>query len=100
MEKPHLYLDKKTFDNEKDGYFLGMDNEIPYLLCYNDEQLIRLTRINKFLKFETKQFKVKLNSDNLRIVDVDIKEKLNFEIDLQFAAKMNLILQGAVSFHG
>lgn len=100
LDKPHLYLDKEAFDNNKDGYFLGMENEVHYLLGYNEKRLNKLTIINDILKFETNQVVVKLKSDNLRIVDVEVKEKLNFEMDLQFLAEMNLILQGAVSFYG
>lgn len=100
LDKPHLYLDKEAFDNEQDGFFLDMGNEVHYLLGYNEKQLHKLTIIRDILKFETNQVVVKLKSDNLRIVDVEVKEKLNFEIDLQFLAEMNLILQGAVSFYG
>lgn len=100
IDKPHLYLDKEAFDNEQDGFFLDIENEVHYLLGYNEKQLHKLTIISDILKFETNQVVVKLKSDNLRIVDVEVKEKLNFEIDLQFLAEMNLILQGAVSFYG
>lgn len=100
LDKPHLYLDKKTFDNEKDGYYLDMDNENPVLLCNRENQTYRFTKLDDFLQFETEEFIIKLKSDTLRIVDVEIKEKTNFEVDLQIAAEMHLILQGAISFYG
>ncbi len=100
LEKPHLYLDRKTFDNEKDGYFLDMKNEIPVLLCYRENQIYSFIRMNEFFQFETDNFTLKLKSESFEIVDVEVKEKINFEVDLEIAAEMQIILQGALSFYG
>jgi putative selenate reductase len=38
QEKPHLYLNKNTFDNQKDGHILDNENGNNILLCYRDNK--------------------------------------------------------------
>ncbi len=41
---------------------------------------------------------IKLKNNDLRIMDVQVKEKTNSELDLKIAAKMSFILKGANAF--
>jgi len=98
LEKPHLYLEKETFDREKDGYFLDADNNAPVLLAYRNNQQYRLTDMNDYKLYETDYCIFKLESATLRIIETEIKEKTNFKEDLSMAAEMSIIMQGAISF--
>lgn len=100
LDKLHLYLDKEAFENEKDGYFLDVESEAPVLLCYRDKQQYSLTHFSELTLFKTGQLIAKLDNDTLRVIDIEVREKINFEEDLTIAAEMNLIMQGAVSFNG
>ncbi len=100
LEKPHLYLNRETFDKEKDGYYLDQAGELASLVGYNNQEQYRLTSHPKHLVFESKYIKAILNQITLQIEDVDVKERTNFEEDLQIAAEMRIIMKGAVSFFG
>ncbi len=98
LEKPHLYLEKETFEREKDGYFFDTDNNAPVLLGYRNNQQYRLTDLNDYKLYETDYCIFKLESTTLRIIETEIKEKTNFNEDLSMAAEMSIIIQGAISF--
>ena len=100
LEKPHLYLNRESFEKEKDGYFLIEEVESSSLLHFHDNHLYSLIDQGDFLIFENDNYKIKLDSNTMQIQDFEVKEKSNFEVDLTIAAEMNLILKGAVSFYG
>ena len=98
LDKPHLYLDKETFEKEKDGYYLDIGNEVPALICYQNKQHYKLTKWSDFSFFESDHYILKLDNDTLRIMDIEVKENLNFKLDLTIAAEMTLIMRGAINF--
>ncbi|MBC8321646.1 MAG: putative selenate reductase subunit YgfK [Bacteroidetes bacterium] len=100
LDKPHLYLVRKEFEKNKDGYFLDVDIEITELLYYQNDRLFRYYNLNDYSVLETDLYTLKANRTTLRFFEIDLKEKINFEEDLTIAAEMSLILQGAVSFYG
>ncbi|MCF6172131.1 MAG: 4Fe-4S dicluster domain-containing protein, partial [Bacteroidales bacterium] len=99
LEKPHLYLDKSVFEQEKDGYFLEVENENATLLFYQKNQKFHLSIQPEFIVFESKFFKAELESSTLLLLKLEVKEKTKFEADLTIAAGMKIILQGALDFY-
>ena len=98
LDKPHLYMDKEIFEKERDGYFLSTEDEAPFLLCYHNKQRYKLTKWNDFSFLESDHYILKLDNNTLRITDVEVKENLNFKLDLTIAAEMSLIMRGAINF--
>ena len=100
LDKPHLYLNKESFEKEKDGYYLDQQNEFYSLFAYHNNHKYQMTILSDKIIFNSINFKATLNSNTLQIEDIEIKEKTNFDEDLQIAAEMRLIFQGAISFYG
>ncbi|MFK5856245.1 MAG: putative selenate reductase subunit YgfK [Bacteroidota bacterium] len=100
LDKPHLYLNKDTWEKDKDGCFLKTENDKSTLLCFRDKKQYSLTKHNDFTLFKSENFILKLENDGLKIIDVEILDTTNFKSDLTIAAEMSLILRGAVSFYG
>ncbi len=100
MEKPHLYLNKETFESEKDGYYLDQQNKFSSLFAYHNKLKYQMTILSDKILFNNINFKATLNYNTLQIEQIEIKEKTNFDEDLQIAAEMRLIFKGAISFYG
>jgi len=100
LEKPHLYFNKSMFEQEKDGYFLDVENGNTTLLFYQKNQQYHLRLLPEFTVFESDFFKAKLEPSTLRIVHLEVKEKTKFEADLTIAAEMSIIMKGALDFYG
>jgi len=99
-DKPHLYLNKDSFENEKDGYFLDKVKGVNTLLCYHDNKLISLASHQDFLAYYNDDYALKLEKDTLKIIDVEINSTSNFEENMEHAATMKIILTGAISYFG
>jgi len=82
-DKPHLYLTKETFLEEKDGYFFEKTdiNESRILFAGNAHRSA-LTEYEDQLIFETGNTKISLNKKTLRIREIETDKNGNFEIDL------------------
>ncbi len=100
LEKPHLYLNKETFESEKDGYYLDQQNKFSSLFAYHNKLKYQMTILSDKILFNNINFKATLNYNTLQIEQIEIKEKTNFDEDLQIAAEMRLIFKGAISFYG
>ena len=100
IEKPHLYLNQESFENEKDGYYLDQKDENSSLFSYRDNNKYQLTILSDKIIFNTINFNSELNSKTLQIENIEVEEKTNFEEDFQIAAEMRLVLIGALSFYG
>jgi putative selenate reductase len=98
LEKPHLYLVKEIFEQEKDGYFIDSIDERTVIQHYFKKQLFKLEVSNQFTFFSTSHCMIKLKNNDLRIIDIKVNKKTNSEIDLKIAAKMSIILKGANAF--
>lgn len=99
MEKPHLYLTKQSFENNKDGCYLENKNDNNILLFYQNKKQCKLSVNNGLMTFESNELKVKFNEESLQINDIILKEKTKFEEDLLMVAQMYFIMQGAISFY-
>lgn len=100
LDKPHLYLDKEAFEKDRDGCFLDTENGTYVLVCYRDKQKYSLVVFNDFTLFKSENCILKLENGTLRIIDVEVTKKTNFEENSYMAAEMNLIMKGAVGFYG
>jgi putative selenate reductase len=100
QDKPHLYLNKNTFENEKDGYFLDNEKGNNILLCYRDNKKYSLTVLHNETLFKCDEYIAKLENETLKIIDIETMWKTDFEAKLSIAAEMRLIIKGAVSFFG
>lgn len=100
QNKPHLYLNKNTFDEEQDGYFLDLTNGTKTLYCKKGGQLSSIGWETNCFVYETAEIKVILSIETFEIMEITSIKKDNFEIDLKDAAEMSIIMQGAVSFYG
>ena len=99
MDKPHLYLVKEEFNKNNDGFFLDNSNENQTLLYNLNNQQYKLTQLEDSYIFETNKYIIQLDKNNLRILKIEVEEKSNFEVNLQIAAEMRLIMKGAISFY-
>ncbi|MCF6171830.1 MAG: putative selenate reductase subunit YgfK [Bacteroidales bacterium] len=100
LEKPHLYLNRKMFGEEKDGCFLETGNGSPVLLFYENDEKSRLSLHGENVVFENSKIKLELDISSFRIKNVEVKEKSKFEVDLKSVAGMFLVMQGALDFLG
>ncbi|NPD44306.1 MULTISPECIES: putative selenate reductase subunit YgfK [unclassified Lentimicrobium] len=97
QEKPHLYLTIEEFEKEKEGCYLNTEGGITELLFYKEQNKYNLRYKEGSLEFETQNYRLTLDK-NIQPIEIKIKEKTNFEIDLSIAAQMSLLLQGAKDF--
>ena len=97
-DKPHLYLDRESFEKEKDACFLETENEVPVLVRYYKNQAYKLSIQSNFTRFETRHAILMLDINDMRIADYEMKDATDFELDLTIAAEMSIILKGANAF--
>lgn len=96
-EKPHLYLTFEEFEKEKDGCYLNAEAGLTELHFYKAQNKYSLIYQEESLQFETQNYRLTLDK-NIQPIEIEIKEKTNFEIDLSIAAQMSLLLEGAKDF--
>ena len=99
-EKPHLYLNKQAFENDKEGYYFEGKNKLPKLLFKNDGHISSLVLQNGNYIFETENSNVILEKETFKIKDVVCAEKGSFETTLETAVEMSVVLKGAMTFFG
>ncbi len=87
LEKPHLFFSKTYFESENNGFYF--DKEI--LLGKVDGRISTLKKTEKGFTFQNDQIVLELRND-MRIENFKLLNKNNFEIDLQFAIQMKIIL--------
>ncbi|MCK5838762.1 MAG: FAD-dependent oxidoreductase, partial [Bacteroidales bacterium] len=97
-DKPHLYLSKDAYNADDEGYYL--ENKEDELILYqkSKERKSMLTLNNDMLSYSADGFLVTLNPSTLRIINFENRGKSGREINLQNAAEMSIVLQGAKSF--
>ncbi|NQU35490.1 MAG: putative selenate reductase subunit YgfK [Bacteroidetes bacterium] len=100
IEKPHLYLIKKEFEKNRDGYFLDVENEYPQLFHYHNDKPYVIHISDEKLFYSSSYFTIKLNYNTLKYIDIEVDENTNFELDMAIIAQLKIILQGALSFYG
>ena len=91
-EKPHLYLDKNYFEQQRDGYYFDSENNT--LLAKESGFDFSLTENDEFYNYKSDNFTAKLNKSDLKIVGYTGVENES----LKKAAEMAVIFEGAVNF--
>jgi len=93
-EKPHLYLNKTTFETERDGYYYDEKNQT--LSAKESGFDFSLTEKEVFYLYQSDNFMAKLNKKTFEIQEYTGIE--NETYDLLKAAEMSIILKGAKNF--
>ena len=96
--KPHLYLNKHDFLCEKDGFYFHQNDKTYSLLGFYHEKLYELAFTENSLLFKGEAFSITLSKENLRIENYHCNPDTNAEFNLQFAAEMKIIAEGAMDF--
>ena len=94
-EKPHLFLNKKSFEISDEGYYFDDSGNEIKIVNKTKGQISSLTKEENYFIFQINKNKIKLDLKTLRIINHNIKENDNFEIELTKAAEMSVIMQGA-----
>ncbi len=97
--KPHLYLNRKSFDQDKDGYYLNPSEERDIIYFKKGTHSSMLARLEDHFLYKADDIVMKLALNSYEVLDISTIKKDNFEIDLQEAVEMNIIMQGAKSFY-
>lgn len=95
LEKPHLFLNRDYFENEIDGFFLGENK----LLGKFEGKLFSFEEFENEFCFQTEQIELNLNKD-LSIENYTILKEEDFELDLDIAVQMKIILHGVHNLTG
>lgn len=93
IEKPHLYIDKSYFEQQKDGYYFDLQNNM--LLAKDNENVFYFSEKNEYFEFKSSKFSAILEKQNFRIINYTGKENKS----LKKAAQMSIILKGAQNFY-
>lgn len=97
LDKAHLYLDKKDFNREKDGFYLQTRQKQHTIFGYEKRELYALSPFNQKYLFRSPVSEMSLSADDLSIISVHHLDK-NQEADTKMAAVLHLILQGSLDF--
>ncbi len=97
-DKPHLYLHRKTFETQRDGYFYDLENNT--LSAFTGGLSVSFYDKEDAFYFESDRFQIQINKYSFRVMAVEIREKNNFAVSLKKAAEMYVIREGARSFFG
>ncbi|MEN8123140.1 MAG: putative selenate reductase subunit YgfK, partial [Bacteroidota bacterium] len=97
-EKPHLHLTKESFDADTEGYYYLIDEKT--LFYKENNQLYTLNEFADYYQFKTDKYNLHLDKKTFSLIKHEIKEKTSYEIPLQKAAEMSVVLKGIQSFYG
>ncbi len=99
-DKPHIYLSKESYDENKEGYFLEK-HEKDFILNYkNDTVNISLTETSNNYIFNTEILEARFNKTDFYLQKVLLKKKKTQTLSLQNAVEMRFILEGAKVLKG
>jgi len=94
QDKPHLYLDYKAFLLDTNPCYYHQTEEDKVYFKSTD-QIASLTKENKTFVYRIDEFIITLDSETMKIIDHNIKEKDSIEFDSKIALEMKTILKGA-----
>ncbi len=98
LDKPHLYLNKSSFESNGDGYWFNRKSGT--LKSYKNGQHVELKSEKTGYRFSLENAEVLFDKNNFNIVDLKVNENSNFEAILDEPVKMMVILDGVLSFFG
>jgi len=96
--KPHLYVDKQSFENDDDVYYLDTNTKFQTLHFHNKGHHHSLTDELENYKYTFEKTEVILNKNTFEIIKIKTDNKNKFKLSLDQAAKMKVIMYGAESF--
>ena len=96
-EKPHLHLTKESFEANRGGYFYSAKKKT--LFYKEDKQTYILIDFTDYYQFKTDKYDFHLDKKTLNPIKHEIKENGKFEIPLQKAVEMSIVLKGVESFY-
>lgn len=99
LEKPHLFLTKKSFEKESHGYFLERKGDNPVLVKNVDDVIIMLEELENEFKFSSSWGTITLDKKDFAVIDTAIIEGFEGEISVPIAAEMAIIMQRAKEFY-
>jgi len=88
--KPRFFLSEKSWEEEGDGYFVT-GNTIKYL-SKNRKDLISLDVIDGKIFYRDKFIKLKLNSENFEVENIEVSNNFSGTLNLKKAAEMYYLL--------
>jgi len=94
-EKPHLYLNRQSFETDTDCYFYQKTNGIHQLEYKDNETVFTLSDTGSEYIYQNESFKIILDRLSFKINSYKIKENSTFAILLEKAAEMKVVLEGA-----
>jgi len=97
-EKPHLFISKKSYESENEGFFL--DTREGYAVLHKKEQGKELTLKSheNFFDYSSDWGTVTINKSDFSVVETKIQKGFEGEFSLRQAAEMAFIMQGAADF--
>ncbi len=96
IDKPHLYLTKSSFEENKDGFYF--ENNV--LLGYFNKEKYSFQESEDGYLFENKSVFITIDKQTFKATTVKTKENTTFGVSLKFAAEMKVVFEGAKSFWG
>lgn len=93
-EKPHLYLNYNAFLENEEGYYFDTE-DINKISFKTNNNIFHLINNENILQYNTNDYSVKIDKKSFEIINFDLKNKNIKNIDIQNAAQMYMILQGA-----
>ncbi len=94
IEKPHLYLDEKYWQQDGEGYYFDKNSGV--LFFKKENKIYHLTEENDTYLFKSDDFVIKINKNDFELIKFELSGQ---EVSLSIATEMSVILKGAKSFY-
>ena len=98
VDKPHLYFTRKSFETNRDGYYLN--KETHSLESNKNQHISQFTEESSHYLYKTEGLDVWFDKESFAVSQIIVKENSNFEDSLKEAAEMRVLIDGAKSFFG
>jgi putative selenate reductase len=96
LNKPHLYLQKESFETNDDGYYFDFENSA-LLLKEPDSSHSLIIHQNEYIYKKNNSF-LRIDKENFTITDFELNSDIN-EFGLNKAVEMKYILEGVLEFY-
>jgi putative selenate reductase len=93
-DKPHFYLNIKSFKDAEKGYFINKLKDRTVLIYKEKQSIKTLTLINNIYIYETDQLMAEINGNDFNVGKVVIKAACVKEAYFDFAAEMYVLMKG------
>lgn len=97
-EKPHLFISKKAYESENEGFFLYTREGYSVLHKKEQGKEFTLKSHENFFDYSSDWGTVIINKSDFSVVETKIQKGFEGEFALRQAAEMAFIIQGAADF--